>query len=108
MGLVEFEIDPGNADVALSTHGNFWYQEIGPGQWALDAQSAEFEDMLVLQGRHESRGESFDYVIVLRPWGRLWDDIAAGDGFNLPFRYEWYQSQIENSQPMPERLPPVD
>ena len=63
--------------------------------------------MLMLSGHHDGGGEVFDYEITLRPWGRVWDDVAKKDSFQLPFRYEWYLTQIETGQPMPEVLPPV-
>ena len=106
MALVEFAPDP-EKGTALSTWGSFWFQEVGPGDWSLDLSSADFSDMLMLSGHHDGGGEVFDYEIVLRPWGRVWDDVAKKDSFQLPFRYEWYLTQIETGRPMPEVLPPV-
>ena len=106
MGLAEFAVDP-DKGTARSTKGSFWFQSIGPGEWVLDSRSGGFSDMIVLRGHHDSRGEAFDYEIVLRPWGRAWDDVAKKDSYQLPFRYEWYLTQIETGQPMPDFLPPV-
>lgn len=106
MGAAELSLEPGltAAGAAVSVKGNFWFADIGPGEWTFEPGESEYEHMLVLRGRHESEKENFDYEIVLRPWGQSWDDVEAADPFALPFRYEWYQQQIREGRPMPERL----
>jgi len=106
MGAAELSLTPGltEAGAAVSVEGNFWFASVGPGEWTLEPGESAYERMLVLRGRHESEKENFDYEIVLRPWGQSWEDVAAADPFALPFRYEWYQRQIREGNPMPERL----
>ncbi len=112
MGRVEFAVKPGalpgNRGTAVSTSGSFWFSTVEAGQWTLDPRRSGYADMLRLTGHHESEKESFDYEILLRPWGRLWDDVAKKDPDMLPFRYEWYLEQIERNEPMPAKLPAVD
>ncbi|MBR1455673.1 MAG: hypothetical protein IJ594_00765 [Oscillospiraceae bacterium] len=109
MARVEFAVEPGDgaADrgAAASTRGSFWFGEIGPGEWRLEMDGGPYPDMLSLQGRHDSGTEVFDYEILLRPWGRLWDDVQRDDSYALPFRYEWYLTMIETGQAMPDSLP---
>ena len=102
------EGERGSGQVALSTAGSFWFQEIGPGQWVLDPGAGEYPDMLQLSGRHESAEETFDYAITLRPWGLRWDDVEQADDSALPFHYEWYLSQIRDGQTMPEEFSQAD
>ena len=111
MGRVEFAVQPGKVPgapaAAVSTVGSFWFEDIEAGQWVLDTRRSSYLDMLRLRGHHE-KGEAFDYEIVLRPWGRLWDDVAADDPDLVPFRYAWYRNMIERGAPMPEKLPAAD
>ena len=107
MALVDFAIDPERPEQAKSIRGGFWLETLEPGAWVLERSAWEFPDALLLRGRYEAEGERFDYEILLRPWGRLWDDVQAEDSMQLPFRYEWYLEQLESGAAMPDALPPA-
>ncbi len=108
MAMVEFQIDPERPESAVSVLGNFWFAQLEAGQWQLDLRSGVYPDCLLFRGAYEEGEERFDYEILLRPWGRLWDDLDDGDGGPLPFRYKWYLAMVNDGKPMPDRLPPVE
>ena len=108
MAIVDFAIDPVKPETAESIRGSFWFAELEPGAWVLDRGAGDYPDSLVFRGRHEAQGECFDYEILLRPWGRLWDDVQLEDSMRLPFRYEWYAAELERGAAMPDALPPVN
>ena len=108
LALVDFAVDPAHPAAAECVRGSFWLAELAPGDWALDLGAGEYPDSLVFRGRHEAEGECFDYEILLRPWGRLWDDVQLRDSMQLPFRYEWYTAELERGAAMPDALPPVN
>ena len=50
-------------------------------------------------------GGSFDYELVLRPWGALWDDVPAEDLKAKPYFYEdWYLPLVEAGAAMPSAI----
>ena len=48
--------------------------------------------MLVVDAAHYASDEgSFDYTIVLRPWGTVWSDVESVASELLPYYYnDWY------------------
>ena len=47
----------------------------------------------------------YHYILYLRPWGVLWDDVAAnGEDMSLPYYYDIYKSYIEAGLPLPENV----
>ena len=48
---------------------------------------------------------SFEYELVLRPWGTLWDDVPAEDLKAKPYFYEdWYLPLVEAGETMPSAI----
>ena len=46
--------------------------------------------------------DSYDYTIVLRPWGKIWDDVEED---LLPYYYDdWYLPLIEAGAEMPDYI----
>ena len=107
MAIVELSLGRGGSRVgaAVSATGNFWFDSLEPGEWRIEPAASPYPQMLTITGHHSSEQENFDYQIILRPWGVLWDDVAAQDNFALPFRYEWYLEQIKSGIGMPDKLP---
>ena len=66
--------------------------ELAPDEWTLDPAAYGFENMLVVDdGHYESDEGSFDYMLVLRPWGTDWSDVEAAAPALLPYFYnDWY------------------
>ena len=60
--------------------------------------------MLVIDnGHYESEEGSFDYQIVLRPWGTVWDDVESTAPELLPYFYkDWYLRAIDAGEDMPD------
>lgn len=89
--------------VASSTGGSFWLMQLEPDDWRLDPTALGYENMLCVNGAHyESDEGSFDYTIVLRPWGMRWDDVAENAPELLPYFYSnWYIPSIEAGMSIP-------
>lgn len=87
----------------VSNSGYFYYAHIGAGEWIIDPDDYTVEDLIVIEGHHDAEGEDFDYVVFLRPWGRVWDDV---DEDMLPYFYNgWYLPQIDTGEKMPDQVP---
>lgn len=109
MGEVSVVVSPGE-DGAMgtlaSTGGTFWLAVIGEGEWTLNPTVYGFENMLVVDAAHYASDEgSFDYTIVLRPWGTVWSDVESVASELLPYYYnDWYLPAIEAGEEMPDSL----
>ena len=94
---------------ARTLGGSFWLAELAPDEWTLDPAAYGFENMLVVDdGHYESDEGSFDYMLVLRPWGTDWSDVEAAAPALLPYFYnDWYLPQIESGASMPDAFDPA-
>ena len=93
MGVLNWVSDGESLTV---TGGWFWYDAVEEGQWSLTPSA----DRIELSGRHEGEGESFDYRIVLRPWGADWEDTEE-----RPYSYRfWYLPLVEAGESMPDKI----
>ena len=107
MGEVSIAVTPGE-DGAMgtltSTGGTFWLAALDEGEWTLDPTAYGFENMLVVNEAHYDSGEgSFDYTIVLRPWGTVWSDVESEADELLPYYYnDWYLPAIDAGEAMPD------
>ena len=108
MGSVRIKIDEaagGSMGTASSLDGSFWLAAIEPDEWLLDPSAYGYENMLVISGRYEAGEGSFDYTVVLRPWGTVWNDVEQSAPELLPYYYEdWYLPLAENGAAMPDML----
>ena len=86
----------------ISTGGYFIAHELAAGEWLLESTAS---GELVISGAYSGEGGSFDYELVLRPWGALWDDVPAEDLKAKPYFYEdWYLPLIEAGATMPSAI----
>lgn len=106
MGEVSLALagDDDGMGTASSLSGSFWLVEIGAGEWQLDPAAYGFDKLVVVNDGHYASAEgSFDYAIVLRPWGTVWDDVAAESPEILPYYYDsWYLPALDAGQAMPD------
>ena len=86
---------------ALNGKGSFMEQRLDPGELTVTA-SAEYTDTMVIQGSYTVPNGSFNFVIMLRHWGTMWDDAASED---VPDHYdEWYLPLIEKGEKLPSEF----
>lgn len=100
--------DESIAGVAVSTGGYFLDSEINETQWNLEPGWNGFDSILAVEnGRYEGENGSFDYNILLRPWGRTWEDVEASQPQLVPyFYYDWYLPMLANGETMPDEFTP--
>lgn len=105
MARVTIQATQGEDDAmgsAVSTGGRFWRAPIAAEQWTLAPTVSGVDSMLVINDHYTSDEGSFDYTLVLRPWGSTWDDIADVPEY-LPYYYaDWYLPLIEAGEAMPD------
>lgn len=101
LGIVGYSEDVMGA--AMVEGGWFWQMEPEGGMWGFGSNIAGFDRLIALENAHyESSEGSFDFTLLLRPWGCLWDDVADVDEASLPFYYyDWYLPMLEQGQAMP-------
>ena len=99
MGEVVFYLN--EQGVAVSREGYFGAALIGEGDWTIDPNSHDTEDLLVISCGAENDTGTFYYTAYLRPWGQEWSDLQE-----KPYYYEdWYLPLIREGKPMPQALP---
>ena len=102
MGQILLQNPDPNEETLCSKSGYFWFSQVEEGEWVLDVSQSAYEHTLEVQGRHESAEATFDYSIVLRPWGQDWSDMPMEE---QPFHYEsWYLPLIRTGESMPDRI----
>ncbi len=109
LGAVNVQISEGDSSAPhgylRSEGGSFECGEIGKDDWAVSPDENEYADCLILTGTMVSSTnseDSYEYMIVLRPWGKLWDDTE--EDF-LPYYYtDWYLPLIEAGEDMPDHI----
>ena len=100
LGEVTFTLTDG--DQFSSESGRLYLHQIGAGDWTFNPANATYPNMIEFTARATTESGDFTYMIYLRPWGSLWDDV---DEFYVPYYYEdWYLPQIQNGDPMPETM----
>ncbi|MGI5976425.1 MAG: hypothetical protein ACOX68_01840 [Candidatus Limivicinus sp.] len=94
------------AETAESYGGYFWQRELEKGEWSFTPAELDFENILYLDcGHYESPKGSFDYQLLLRPWGQSWEDIEEAAPDYLPYFYKsWYLPGIEEGLSMPDKF----
>ncbi|MGM9523657.1 MAG: hypothetical protein ACI3VU_04515 [Faecousia sp.] len=106
LGLVSIYIDTASGADAhgslVSVSGSFEIGDIGEGDWNASPADAGYDDCLMFTGKVQDGEDSYEYTIVLRPWGTLWDDVE--EDF-LPYYYDdWYLPLIEENAEMPDYI----
>ena len=89
--------------------GLFMDAEITSDSWTVDPALAGmfdgYENVLCIGGYYEVGEDSFTYTIYLRPWGQLWDDIAAEYPDDIHWFYDdWYLPLINAGKTMPDEI----
>lgn len=86
----------------VSVSGSFEIGDIGEGDWNASPADIGYDDCLMFTGTVQDGEDSYEYTIVLRPWGTLWDDMEED---YLPYYYdEWYLPLIEADAEMPDYI----
>ncbi|MGN1306533.1 MAG: hypothetical protein ACI4V3_02580 [Faecousia sp.] len=106
LGTVSIRIDTeSSTDVhgsLVSIGGSFEIGDIGEGDWNASPADAGYDDCLMFTGTVQDGEDSYEYIIVLRPWGTLWDDVEED---YLPYYYDdWYLPLIEEGAEMPDYI----
>lgn len=67
--------------------------------------AGEGDTLYVAQGQYSAEEGSFDYTLILRPWGAAWSDAELNYPHLLPYHYyDWYLPAIEVGESFPSRL----
>jgi len=95
--------------------GYFLDEEMESGEWTCDPADStmtEFGNTIVIEGEYvdpANAGDSFEYILILRPWGESWDDIREADHSGnyyddmMPEFYdEWYLPLVEAGYDLPD------
>ena len=95
--------------IAMSGQGRFMDKDVLAGDWLMDPSVAPYENLVEISGYYDDGGDGFFYVLYLRPWGQLWDDVAQANNPNvlpdvLPKHYDWYVTAVSNGEGMPETI----
>ena len=99
----------GEHGTMYSESGWFMDAEITSDSWTVDPALTGmfdgYENVLCIGGYYEVGEDSFTYTIYLRPWGQLWDDIAAEYPDDIPWFYDdWYLPLINAGKTMPDEI----
>lgn len=106
LGTVSIRIDTASGTDAhgslVSVSGGFEVGSIEEGDWNASPSDAGYDDCLMFTGTMQDGEDSYEYTIVLRPWGMRWDDMEE-DLF--PYYYDnWYLPLIEADEEMPDNI----
>lgn len=105
IGEIDATISPygvGEHGTLFSESGYFMDDELEHADWIVDPALTEFEDLMSIDGEYEGEEGSYTYMIILRPWGVMWDDMTED---SLPFAYDyWYLPWVNSGASMPDRL----
>lgn len=95
----------GEFGTLTSESGYFIDSELAHADWIVDPGLMDYDNLICIDGWYEDENGSFKYTMYLRPWGTLWDDVAADDPDDLPYSYEsWYLPLVNAGKAMPDTL----
>ncbi len=100
----------GAMGIAMSGQGSVMGGPVYAGDWLIDPSVAPYENLVEINGYYDGGdGDGFFYVLYLRPWGQLWDDVKEANDPNvlpdvLPKHYDWYVAALGNGEAMPETI----
>lgn len=108
LGTVQITVkaaDGKSIGTAASESGFFAGDVLKYGDWVIEPDLYQYEDLVVIEGACADDKGTYNYSIFLRPWGRLWDDIEAVESEQLPYGYfDWYLPALEDGAAMPDRV----
>lgn len=98
------EKNASDTGTVVTTGGNFLDMELQLEQWRANPEAYPFDSVFYIENAgYEGADGAFDYTIILRPWGRTWEDIEASEPDMLPyFYYDWYLPSLSAGNPMPD------
>lgn len=96
-----------NAEGSLEClDGYFYDQELTDVGMILEPDSSRYDHLILYIGTYpdpQGSGSSFEYQIVMLPWGMTWDNIS--DGNYHPSTYtDWYVPAIEAEAALPSTI----
>lgn len=95
----------GKYGTLTSESGYFMDSELIHADWIVDPSLMDYDRLICIDGWYEDKNGSYKYVMYLRPWGTLWDDIAADDSDALPYYYDsWYLPLVEAGKVAPDEI----
>ena len=111
--LAVVEFSPGTRDMGKMSiqWGRLHDMELGPGDFTVDPGKSPYsyyKDLFYFRGMYMNMtfpGDTYHYEIVLRPWGKSWEDIEASeeDYYLLPpSYYDWYIPLQNAGKKMPD------
>lgn len=87
------------------TDGSFLNMEVPKGSWLISPKGSQYENVIRLTGRYddpENPGSSFDFSIMLKPWGADWENVPPAE---RPYYYQaWYLPLAEAESAMPDAI----
>ena len=99
---IDTESGAGKHGNLVSVNGSFEIGDIGEGDWDAALADIGYDDFLSFNGTVQDGEDSYEYTIVLRPWGKIWDDVEED---LLPYYYDdWYLPLIEAGAEMPDYI----
>lgn len=89
--------------VAAATGGYFLDCKVNEPIFSVDPNAWLYDSFIFVENTHyEGENGSFDYNILLRPWGRTWEDVEIARPELLPyFYYDWYLPMLAAGESMP-------
>lgn len=136
MGVLDIAVTLGDENAARSirvTGGKLWLSVIEPGGIELDyipdgaaltpdgnaAEGGGIEppapdeaasgSIYTPQAHYAAEEGSFDFALMLRPWGADWDAVELAAPDMLPYYYkDWYLPAIEAGEGFPPRLGAIE
>ena len=100
-------LSPGLYGAANSESGFFLSDEIEKGEWEIDPDREELENVLSFSSHYSGTDGAFDYTFILRPWGYVWDDAIDRGNIRLPYHYhQWYLPMLSGNFSMPDSFEP--
>lgn len=83
----------------VSESGEFMDVILAHADWLIDPGVELYDDTIVLDGFYDGVEGEYSYMVFLRPWGTLWDDMEED---MLPAYYDWYYGLVLSGTAMPD------
>jgi len=95
------EEDGSENGAVTNGRGYFLDMDLSGGELEITDQCV-YDGAMLLTGSYSDSDGTFDFTVLLRPWGEKWDDVDEDD---VPYYYEdWYLPLIESGAPIPDEF----